>query len=82
MTNPELDEEQEAQSQDDDLNSHGPSDVAQTLAKLKEAGMKAAREREHLPQPLFWSLFHSQIAEVRRKKDMKRALDKLLGDSE
>lgn len=55
-----------------------PSDVALRLQELKSSTMRAARERARLPQPLFWSLFHAEIKELKRKKALARTLDEIL----
>lgn len=56
-----------------------PSTFAREVERLKAASLKAARERERLPQPLFWSLFHSKLKDLKREKELKRLLDDLLG---
>ena len=56
-----------------------PSPVARAVSRLKSASMQAARERETLPQPLFWSLFHSQLADIKKLKQQKGLIDALIG---
>ena len=55
------------------------SSIATELERLKTSTIEAAAKRERLPQPLFWSLFHSVISEVREKKRAQRVVDELLG---
>ena len=52
--------------------------IARRLARLKAATEHAAAKREHLPQPLFWSLFHSQLKEIRAEKERERLLREAL----
>lgn len=47
------------------------SEVASELKTLQNAVETAARERSKLPQPLFWSLFHSEIKRIKAKKATK-----------
>ena len=56
---------------------HGPSHMAQKLEQIKELTIAAAQKRSHLPQPLFWSLFHAQLAELKREKAAVRELEQL-----
>ena len=55
-----------------------PSDVCLSVRRLQGSAMKAIASRERLPQPLFWSLFHSEIAEIKRVKERNRAMRKIL----
>ena len=56
---------------------------AKELSKLKENVLRAANERERLPQPLFWSLFNSRLESLRSQKRKKRALEEVFnGTSE
>ena len=52
--------------------------IARRLARLKAATESAAAKRERLPQPLFWSLFRSQIEELRKDKERARMLREAL----
>lgn len=63
-----MDEEQEQEM----------SDEAVALARLKTSVLQAAKDRDRLPQPLFWSLFHSELKKIKEKRCIKRALDELL----
>ena len=55
-----------------------PSAVALKLKRLKSATFKAAQNRERLPHPLFWSLFLTEVSELKKKKDEKRLIDRLV----
>ena len=54
-----------------------PSTIACDLARLKAAIFKSIKARERLPQPLFWSLFFSQISELKQRKEAQRLVDEL-----
>ena len=56
------------------------SEIAEAVERLKSATVSAADKRSRLPQPLFWSLFASEIANIKKKKSLKRTVDALLGD--
>lgn len=56
------------------------SDIADELSELKRTILRFSQERDRLPQPLFWSLFHSRIAEIKKIKNRCRELEELLGD--
>ena len=65
---------------DDEIASgREPSPLAVEIKDLSEAVGRAAAKRSRLPQPLFWSLFHSRIEELKRKKNKQRILDTILG---
>lgn len=53
--------------------------TANEIAALHEKLMRLARERERLPQPLFWSLFNSRIQEIKKNKELQRMLSEVLG---
>ena len=55
------------------------SSIAAEIERLKKASFNAASERERVPQPLFWSLFNSQIRELKKEKKALRALEEILG---
>ena len=55
-----------------------PSAVALKLKRLKSATFKAAQTRERLPHPLFWSLFLTEVSELKKKKEEKRLIDRLV----
>ena len=58
--------------------THEPSAVAKRISRLKNASLSAIGKRERLAQPLFWSLFQSEIEEIRKKKSEERLLRKIL----
>ena len=51
---------------------HEASELALRLMRLKQATMRVVGNRERLPQPLFWSLFHTEISEIRRRRLAER----------
>jgi hypothetical protein len=55
------------------------SQTAKEIADLQERILRLARDRERLPQPLFWSLFNSRIQEIKKEKELKRLLSDVLG---
>jgi len=57
----------------------GPSELAKEISRLKESVIRAAESRDRLPQPLFWSLFSERVKEIRSAKQLKRAIDDVLG---
>lgn len=56
-----------------------PSSISSEVAELKETILRFAKERDRLPQPLFWSLFNSRISEIKKTKSQCRELKDLLG---
>ena len=63
-----------------DFEVEGPSKIARRLDDLKRATFKAIGARERLPQPLFWSLFSSEIEVLREERRVQRQLRKILYD--
>lgn len=59
-----------------------PSDIARAVSRLKNASFRTANERERVPQPLFWSLFASELQTIKKKKKQQRLLTELFGTSE
>ncbi len=62
---------------DDDTDDSVPvqrSAVADDIANLQKTVQRLAAEREVLPQPLFWSLFHSRLESIRKQKEVDRTL--------
>jgi len=55
------------------------SAVAREVESLRETVLRFARERERLPQPLFWSLFNSRIKEIKKNKESDRLIREALG---
>ena len=58
---------------------HERSATAKEIADLQDKILKFARNRERLPQPLFWSLFNSRIREIKKNKELERLLNDMLG---
>jgi len=46
--------------------------LSEELDRLKRASIDALSKRETVPQPLFWSLFHSELAQLKRRKHLER----------
>lgn len=46
--------------------------IAERLDRLKRATLDVVNRRERLPQPLFWSLFHTEVDEIREKRRKER----------
>lgn len=55
------------------------SAIAKEIETLQETILRLARDRERLPQPLFWSLFNSRITDIKRNKELSRLLKDVLG---
>lgn len=54
--------------------------VAQKLERLRGATLGVLKRRERVPQPLFWSLFHAEVSEIKKRKEReRRARSALLG---
>lgn len=49
-----------------------PSEIASRIQKLKDSSLAVIQRRERVPQPLFWSLFHLELKEVREMRKQKR----------
>ena len=58
------------------------SELAESVERLREATIGAAERRERLPQPLFWSLFRSEVERIKRRKAKVRAVSQALGIGE
>ena len=54
------------------------SAVAKDIENLQKTVLRLADEREVLPQPLFWSLFHSRLQGIRKHKEIERTLRECL----
>lgn len=66
---------------DDDLEPLTPverSATARDVSKLQETIRRLVDEREVLPQPLFWSLFNSKLADIKKQKEVARLLKETL----
>ena len=64
---------------DEDEGLPEKSKLAQEIERLKTVTIKATKERERLPQPLFWALFKSKLKELKDEKHNKRVVDEVLG---
>lgn len=70
---------------DDDADEPQPRDrsvVATNIDNLKATVKRLSEEREVLPQPLFWSLFHSRLASIKKQKEIERVVGEALGELE
>lgn len=58
------------------------SALSRRIQEVKDATLNAAERRQgadkRLPQPLFWSLFHAELAEIKQQKAIRRLLDSVL----
>lgn len=48
--------------------------IAREIEHLQSTVLRFAKDRERLPQPLFWSLFNSRIKDIKREKELARLL--------
>lgn len=55
-------------------NAFRKTPIALELEQVRQATLQAAAKRNVLPQPLFWSLFHSRIKELKKEKSSERAI--------
>ena len=55
------------------------SAIAENISDLKDTILRLARDRERLPQPLFWSLFNSRLKDIKKTKEQERLLRESLG---
>lgn len=67
--------------EDDDNQPAERSVIAKEVSSLQETILRLARDRERLPQPLFWSLFNSRLEDIKRQKEEARALKAALGET-
>ncbi|MEY4701671.1 MAG: hypothetical protein RL326_1858 [Pseudomonadota bacterium] len=58
------------------------SAIAREVEDLQKTVLRLARDRERLPQPLFWSLFNTRLRDIKKHKDLARLLKETLGESE
>ncbi len=58
------------------------SSVAREIDDLQKTILRLARDRERLPQPLFWSLFNSRLRDIKKSKSINRLLKETLGETE
>jgi len=73
-----VDDEDEQKAVESDVRVE-KTQTAKEIAALHEKLMRLARDRERLPQPLFWSLFNSRIQEIKKNKELQRLLSDVLG---
>jgi hypothetical protein len=66
---------------DDDTQAKERSAVAANIESLQATVKRLAEERDVLPQPLFWSLFHSRLASIKKQKEISRVVSEVLGES-
>lgn len=64
----------------DGVTNPGPTDIARELAQIRSDALAAAGKRSHLPQPLFWSLFHARLAELKSAKKRVRELEEIFSN--
>ncbi|RIL12548.1 MAG: hypothetical protein DCC75_00170 [Proteobacteria bacterium] len=66
---------------DDPITEQDPelSETAREIRELLQISADAAQRRARLPQPLFWSLFHSRINDIKRRKRAQRLLGDIFG---
>ncbi len=55
------------------------SALASEIQELKASIDRAISKRERLPQPMFWSLFHSRIKSIRERREISRLLGDIFG---
>lgn len=68
----------EAEPSVDDLIQR--TELSARVDHLKTSTLRAIARRERLPQPLFWSLFHTEVAGIKKRRNAKRReLAKLFG---
>ena len=53
--------------------------IAREIEHLQSTVLRFAKNRERLPQPLFWSLFNSRIRDIKREKELPRLMRETLG---
>lgn len=66
--------ESEEMESEEEISPHAPSAVAVRIGKLKEATLAAVKKRERLTQPLFWSLFRSEVDSIKKRKERDRLI--------
>jgi hypothetical protein len=66
---------------DDDRQPKERSAVAANIDSLQATVKRLAEERDVLPQPLFWSLFHTRLASIKKQKEISRVVSEVLGES-
>ncbi|MEY4668539.1 MAG: hypothetical protein RL518_1238 [Pseudomonadota bacterium] len=66
----------------DELTPKERSVVASNIESLQATVKRLAAEREVLPQPLFWSLFHTRLSAIKKQKEISRVVSEALGESQ
>ena len=66
----------------DELQPRERSVVAANIDNLQATVKRLAEEREVLPQLLFWSLFHTRLASIKKQKEIERVVGEALGELE
>lgn len=66
----------------DDTPGKAPSAVARDIENLQATVKRLSSQREVLPQPLFWSLFHTRLASIKKQKEISRVVSEVLGESD
>ena len=59
------------------VDAPGPTTLAKRVSSLKKSTLAAGEKHSRLPQTLFWSLFHSEVNEIKRKKARRKLLNAL-----
>ena len=65
----------------DEMRPKERSAVAANIENLQATVKRLADEREVLPQPLFWSIFHSRLAAIKKQKEISRVVSEVRGES-
>jgi hypothetical protein len=65
-----------------DLRPRETSSVASNIESLQTTVKRLAEERDVLPQPLFWSLFHTRLSAIKKQKEIARVVSEALGESQ
>lgn len=55
-----------------------PSHFAAEIERLRVVSLETAKKRDFIPQPLFWSLFLSELDKVKREREQIRAIEEAL----
>ena len=64
----------------DELRPRERSAISSNIDNLKATVKRLSEEREVLPQPLFWSLFHSRLSAIKKQKEIERVVGAALGE--
>jgi hypothetical protein len=58
------------------------SRISEEIEDLRTTILRLAKDRERLPQPLFWSLFNSRLKDIKRNKELSRLVAEVLNGGE